>query len=404
MGAVPHRPRLLRRGLRRRPPISQLNRSAAAVAPSSSSASPAAGPALEWPGKETRREAEERNEERLKVLLPRLPDVGRALLKCDGADHPCSLPICAVCALAYREGPIAQLHALAHAYAGPMKSRPSTSAYSGPALWRTRTSGAPVNSSADASTAPASKARLWWAESRLPGRRNGNAGCCMPRCSASESTRTPGSGSKRPWKTAALRSPSITSRCATPPSSSLTASSSSPTISPDVVASPCRRIVSSSSRRGGRDNASRTSCSPMAPVVAAVASSSTSSRAGVLCPARLSRGDGGGRERKAPGPDPGAYDFPVVAWGRSVKDTTLGRFVADIRRPLGPAAPREISLGSKRLAPTGSRSRGLCCETPLLVWTTTNTPRPNLVQQKLRAAAANSVTRLQLAVRKRSVK
>ena len=33
MGPVPNRPRLLRRGLRRRPPISQLNRSAAAVAP-----------------------------------------------------------------------------------------------------------------------------------------------------------------------------------------------------------------------------------------------------------------------------------------------------------------------------------------------------------------------------------
>jgi hypothetical protein len=119
MGAVPHRPRLPRRGLRRRPPISQLVRSAAAVAPSSSSASPAAAPALEWLGKETRREAEERNEERLKVLLPRLPDVGRALLKCDGARHRCSLPICAVCARAYRQGPIAQLHALANAYVGP---------------------------------------------------------------------------------------------------------------------------------------------------------------------------------------------------------------------------------------------------------------------------------------------
>ena len=119
MGAVAHRPRLLRRGLRRRPPISQLNRSAAAVEPSSSSESPAAAPALEWPGKETRREAEERNEERLEVLLPRLPDVGRALLQCDGAHHRCWLPICAVCARAYRQGPIAQLHALANAYAGP---------------------------------------------------------------------------------------------------------------------------------------------------------------------------------------------------------------------------------------------------------------------------------------------
>ena len=32
---------------------------------------------------------------------------------------PASCPICAVCARAYRQGPIAQLHALANAYAGP---------------------------------------------------------------------------------------------------------------------------------------------------------------------------------------------------------------------------------------------------------------------------------------------
>ena len=119
MGVVPHRPRLLRRGLRRRPPISQLNRSAAAVEPTSRSASPAAAPALEWPGKETRADAERENDERLKVLLPRLPAIGRALLQCNGANHRCSLPICAVCARDYRPGPIAQLHALAHAYAGP---------------------------------------------------------------------------------------------------------------------------------------------------------------------------------------------------------------------------------------------------------------------------------------------
>jgi len=115
----------LRHGIRRRPlrrcrtPVSQLNRAAAAVEPNSSSKSPAAALALEWPGKETRRQAEEWNEERLKVLLPRLPDVGRALLKCDGERHRCSLPICAVCARDYRPGLIAQLHALANAYAGP---------------------------------------------------------------------------------------------------------------------------------------------------------------------------------------------------------------------------------------------------------------------------------------------
>jgi hypothetical protein len=53
------------------------------------------------------------------VLLPHLPAVGRALLKCDGENHRRSLLICAVCARAYRQGPIAQLHALGNAYAGP---------------------------------------------------------------------------------------------------------------------------------------------------------------------------------------------------------------------------------------------------------------------------------------------
>jgi hypothetical protein len=54
--------------------------------------------------------------------LPRLPAVGRALLQCNGANHRCWRPICAVCARDYRPGPIAQLHALAQAktsYPGP---------------------------------------------------------------------------------------------------------------------------------------------------------------------------------------------------------------------------------------------------------------------------------------------
>jgi hypothetical protein len=59
------------------------------------------------------------NDDQLYVLLPRLPDVGRALLQCDGVNPPCWLPICAVCARGYRVDPIAQLHALAHAYPGP---------------------------------------------------------------------------------------------------------------------------------------------------------------------------------------------------------------------------------------------------------------------------------------------
>jgi hypothetical protein len=120
MGSFALRPGFRRRPLRwRRTPIGQLNRSAAAVKPSSSSEPAAAAPAQAWPGKETRREAEKRNEDRLEVLLPHLPAVGRALLKCDGAGHPCKLPVCAVCARAYRQGPIAQLHALANACPGP---------------------------------------------------------------------------------------------------------------------------------------------------------------------------------------------------------------------------------------------------------------------------------------------
>jgi hypothetical protein len=113
-------PRLgLRRSLihRGRRSIIQLNPTA--VPPSSSSALVPAAPALEWPGKETRNEAEAHNDDRLHVLLPRLPHVSDALLNCDGADHPCRLPICAVCARAYRAGPIAQLHALAQVYSGP---------------------------------------------------------------------------------------------------------------------------------------------------------------------------------------------------------------------------------------------------------------------------------------------
>jgi hypothetical protein len=53
------------------------------------------------------------------VLLPRLPAISRALLQCDGKHHRCWRPICAVCARDYRAGPIAQIHALAHAYPGP---------------------------------------------------------------------------------------------------------------------------------------------------------------------------------------------------------------------------------------------------------------------------------------------
>jgi hypothetical protein len=107
------------RTLRRRgTSLGPLNRSVSSVGFSSSSEAPVVA-ALDWPRKETRREAEALNEKRLKVLLPRLPDVGRALFDCDGADHPCRLPICSVCALVYREGAIPHLHALADAKPGP---------------------------------------------------------------------------------------------------------------------------------------------------------------------------------------------------------------------------------------------------------------------------------------------
>ncbi len=120
MGSFAFRPGIRRSPLRwRRTPISQVIRSATPAPPSSSAEPAAAAPAQAWPGRETRREAERWNDLRLEVLLPDLPDVGRALLKCDGADHPCGLLICAVCARTYRQGPIAQLHALADAYAGP---------------------------------------------------------------------------------------------------------------------------------------------------------------------------------------------------------------------------------------------------------------------------------------------
>jgi hypothetical protein len=95
----------------------QVNRSP--VPPLSPSPPPVAAPVPDWPGRETLADAERLNDEQLNVLLPRLPHVGHALLQCDGKHHRCRLPICAVCARDYRLDPIAQLHALAHAYPGP---------------------------------------------------------------------------------------------------------------------------------------------------------------------------------------------------------------------------------------------------------------------------------------------
>ncbi len=120
MATFAHRDRLRRSRLTwRRTPTSPGNRSPAPVRPRSQSQPPVAAPVQDWPRRETRAEAERLNDDQLNGLLPRLPAIGRALIKCDGANHRCSLPICAVCARDYRPGPIAQLHALANAYAGP---------------------------------------------------------------------------------------------------------------------------------------------------------------------------------------------------------------------------------------------------------------------------------------------
>jgi hypothetical protein len=113
MGIAAHRDRLRRSRLTwRQTPISQIHHSPIPVPPRSQSQATPAAPIKDWPGRETRDDAERWKEARLEVLLPRLPDVGRALLQCDGAKHRCWLPICAVCARDSRVGPIAQLHVL----------------------------------------------------------------------------------------------------------------------------------------------------------------------------------------------------------------------------------------------------------------------------------------------------
>src|SRR5437868_737180 len=113
MGKFALKHRFRRRPLRlRQAPISQVDRPAELGKPSSRSQPPVPAPSGAWRGMETRREAEDRNEVRVEVLRTHLPLVARALIRCEGADERCSLPICAVCALEYRQDPIAQLHAL----------------------------------------------------------------------------------------------------------------------------------------------------------------------------------------------------------------------------------------------------------------------------------------------------
>ena len=202
MRTFTHRPRFRRSSLRsRQTPISQVNRSAEAVQASSrpgpAAAAPATGMARAW-----RRDAKPRSgmtyasrcccqvcpslaahssSATVRTILARcrsvpfaLSPIGRARLR-NSMPWPTHTP-------------------------GPMKSRRSTLACSRPTFWGMRTSGAPTKCFANVWTARASRARSWWAASRLLGRRTGSAGSCMPKCSPLASTRTPGSSSKPPWK------------------------------------------------------------------------------------------------------------------------------------------------------------------------------------------------------------
>ena len=146
------------------------------------------------------------------------PTLARALIKCDGASHRCSLPICAVCARAYRQGPIAQLHALANAYAGPHEvatdlPRPIRAWLSA----ATQTSRAPTTCSGNVWTAGGLQGRdRCGRRLRRLGRRTGSVGSCMSKCSASASTRTAweqleaalqDSGTAKPVEVVGLRDP-----------------------------------------------------------------------------------------------------------------------------------------------------------------------------------------------------
>ena len=120
--------------------------------------------------------------------------------------------ICAVCALAYRRGPIAQLHALANAYAGPHEV---ATIYLG--LFRPDSLGdADLGRTHEMFRKRLDRAGFKGAivagGMRLLGRRTGNAGSCMRKCSPLASTRTPGSSSRSLWRRAELRTPSTTSR------------------------------------------------------------------------------------------------------------------------------------------------------------------------------------------------
>ena len=72
-----------------------------------------------WPGIETEAEAEAWNEHRATALWPRVPDVARALARCDGDSRACQLPVCAVCSRRYRIEVYPQLQGIAASCKGP---------------------------------------------------------------------------------------------------------------------------------------------------------------------------------------------------------------------------------------------------------------------------------------------
>ena len=229
MGTLAHRHRLRRSRLSwHRTPISPVNRSLPQpVLPSSRSRPAAAAPVREWPGRETRDQAERWNDDRLEALLPRLPNVARR------SSSVTARTIAARCrSVPFARATIGRAR-LRNSMPWPKQPTPGPVEVATiyldlfpPGSLADADFRAPVKCSANVWTARASRARLWREGLRWLGRRTGSAGSCMPKCSPSASTRTPGSSSKPPWKTAAPRIPSRSSRCATPTSSSPTASSS----------------------------------------------------------------------------------------------------------------------------------------------------------------------------------
>ena len=226
----------------------------------------------------------------LHVLLPRLPAVGqRAPPSAMVERHRCWLPICAVCARDYRPGPIAQLHALAHAkaYPGPRQvatiylelfppgslavaDLPRTREMFRKRLDRAGFKGAIVAGGIEVAWQENHQRWLLHAQVLAIGVA-AHAWQQLEAALEAEWHR----GSRQGRTAARPRRAALLLR---------QVRDLSPTRTPS--ASVYLRIAWSNWRRGGRDIASRTSCSLMAPVVAAADWSSTSSfpRPGGLAP------------------------------------------------------------------------------------------------------------------------